>query len=340
MKKDYTTTLRDIAFKLGVSISTVSRALNNAPEVNKDTKKAVLEAARSLNYEPNHVAQSLRSNKTRTIGIIVPNLISHFFSATISGIQDTAAKEGYNVMICQSNESFEAEVNNIHMMMAHRVDGILISISGETQTFDHFQSILNRGIPLIFFDRVCEELKASQVMVDNRDGAYKATEHLIKAGCRQIAHISGPKQLSISKSRLQGYLDALENYHIPVQETLIRHSNLAEADTGKQIHALLHNTTTPDAIFAFTDLIAAQAMQIIKQRNMRVPQDIAVVGFTNTPASAFLEPALSTVAQPAFQIGHIAARHLLEQINQPEDFIPQSIVLKTQLIVRESSRRA
>lgn len=340
MKKDHTTTLRDIAYKLGVSVSTVSRALNNAPEVNKQTKEAVIYTARSLNYEPNHVAQSLRSNKTKTIGIIVPNLISHFFSATISGIQGIAAQEGYNVMICQSNESFETEVNNVQMMMAHRVDGILISLSGETQTYDHLHAILGRGIPLLFFDRVSEELPASRVMVDNRHGAFKATEHLIKAGCRQIAHISGPKQLSISKSRLQGYREALEAHGLPFQEELIRHSSLTEDDAAQQINSLLDTPSPPDAIFAFTDLLATQAMQIIKQRKMKVPQDVAIVGFTNTPVSAFIEPSLSTVSQPAFQIGQIAARHLLEQINKPSTFIPQSIVLKTELIVRDSSRRS
>ncbi|WP_026135505.1 LacI family DNA-binding transcriptional regulator [Nafulsella turpanensis] len=338
MKKE-PTTLRDIAINLGVSISTVSRALSGAPEVNDQTKEAVLKAAKKLNYEPNHVAQSLRSNKTKTIGIIVPNLISHFFSATISGIQNMAAEKGYNVMICQSNESFATEVSNVQMMMSHRVDGLLISLSKETETYDHLHPILNRGIPLVFFDRVCEELNTSRVMVDDHDGAFKATEHLIETGCRRIAHISGPEQLSISKNRRQGYLDALQKHNIPVREELILHSSFKEEDVAVHTHTLLDLPNPPDAIFAVNDLVAVQAMLVIKERGMKIPEDIAMVGFTNTPVSAFIEPSLTTVAQPAYQIGHISAKHILEQINHPQDFIPQSIVLKTELIVRNSSRR-
>lgn len=284
------------------------------------------------------MARGLRNNKTKTIGIIIPNLISHFFSAAISGIQDAAAKQGYNVIICQTNESFGTEVNNIQMMIAQRVEGILVSISGETRSYEHFQSILSRGIPLVFFDRVCEELPASRVIVDNRDGAFKATEHLILEGCRQIAHVSGPEQLSISKSRLQGYKDALAAYNIQAREDFIRHSNLTEGDTAQQIHSLLDSPVPPDAIFAFTDLVAAQAIQIIKQRNMRVPEDIAVVGFTNTPFSPFIAPSLTTVAQPAYEMGLMAAKLLLEQISKPKEFTPQSVVVKTELIVRNSSR--
>ena len=336
--KDHSTTLRDIALRLGVSVSTVSRALNNAPEVNKRTKEAVLEMAKALHYAPNHVAQSLRSNKTKTIGIIIPNLISHFFSATISGIQDTAARQGYNVMICQSNESFATEVNNVQMMLAHRVDGILISLSRETPSYEHLQAVFQRGTPLVFFDRVDETLPASRVMVDNQDGAFKATEHLIKTGCRRIAHIAGPPQLSITKSRLLGYQEALEAYNIPVRKELIRHTDLTKEETARHIHALLKADVILDAIFAFTDLVATQAMQIIKQHKKKVPEDVAVIGFTNTPVSAFIEPALTTVAQPAYQIGQIAAKHLLDQIWQPKNFVPQSIVLKTELIIRESTR--
>ena len=336
--KDQSTTLRDIALKLGVSVSTVSRALNNAPEVNKRTKEAVMEMARALNYAPNHVAQSLRSNKTKTIGIIIPNLISHFFSATISGIQETAVREGYNIMIAQSNESFETEVSNVQMMLAQRVDGILISLSRETKSYDHLEAVLQRGIPLVFFDRVCDSLPASRVMVDNQEGAFKATELLINSGCQRIAHIAGPPQLSISRSRLQGYRDAHEAYGLPYREEFIRHTDLTEEETALQIQALLEADIAPDAIFAFTDLAATQAMQMVKQYQKKVPQDIAIIGFTNTPVSAFIEPALTTVAQPAYEIGQIAARHLLDQIWQPQNFVPQSIVLQTTLIIRESTR--
>jgi DNA-binding LacI/PurR family transcriptional regulator len=339
MIKKEQTTLRDIARELKVSISTVSRALAGAEEVNNQTKEAVREVAKRLDYKPNMVALSLRRQKTNTLGIIVPNLVSHFFSASISGIQEVASKKGYNVMICQSNESYETEISNINTMVASRVDGLLISLSKETQSFNHLQTIYDSGVPLVFFDRVCEEINTSKVTVDDHDGAFKAVEHLIASGCRQIAHLSGPEQLSISKNRLQGYLDALRKHNIPVRDELIRQSSMAEYDIVEQTKSLLNLATPPDAIFAVNDFVAVQAMQVIKENGISIPEEIAMVGFTNTPVSMYIEPSLTTVAQPAFQIGQTAARHILEQIGNPTAFAPRDITLKTELIIRNSSRR-
>lgn len=338
MKKGQVT-IRDIASKLNVSVSTVSRALRGAVEVNSETRKIVQETARKLNYEPNMVAQSLRSRTTHTLGIIVPDLVTHFFASTISGIQEVASKKGYNIMMCQSNESYETEIQNIHTLVASRVDGLLISLSKETSDYTHLHSLHARGIPLVFFDRICEEVNTSKVTVDDHDGAFKATEHLIEMGYRRIAHISGPEKLTISKNRLEGYLDALRKYNIPVEPELIRHSNLGEEDVRAQMNALLALPQPPDALFAINDPTAIQAMLLMKEKGVKIPEDVAVVGFNDSPESRIIEPGLSTVAQPAYEIGRLATKHILEQINDPEDFSPQNLTLKTELIIRDSSRK-
>lgn len=336
MKKGQVT-IRDIATKLNVSVSTVSRALRGAVEVNAETRKIVQETARKLNYEPNLVAQSLRSSTTHTLGVIVPDLVTHFFASTISGIQDVASKRGYNIMMCQSNESYETEIKNIHTLVASRVDGLLISLSKETSDYTHLHSLYSRGIPLVFFDRICEEVDTSKVMVDEHDGAFIATEHLIKMGCRRIAHISGPEKLTISRNRLQGYLDALQEYNIPVEQELIRHSSLLEEDIIAHTNALLDLPNPPDAIFAINDQAAIQAMLRMKERGVKIPEEVAVVGFNDSPESRIIEPKLTTIAQPAYEIGQLAARHILEQIDHPDEYNPQTLTLKTQLIIRDSS---
>lgn len=336
MKKQQAT-LKEIALQLNISISTVSRALNNPSAINKKTRRAVRRVAKKLNYEPNLVAQSLRKSKTNTLGVIVPELNTHFFSATLSGIQHVALKSGYNVIICQSNESYEMEKNKIQTLISSRVDGLLISLSRETSDYSHLASYFDRGIPLVFFDRVCEAISTSKVTVDDHDGAFKATEHLIQQGCRRIAHLSGPVALTISQSRLQGYLDALEKYHIEPEQELIIRTSFSESDVAEQMKILLDLATPPDAIFAFSDIVAFQAIKVLKERSVKIPDDIAIVGFTNTPESALISPSLTTVAQPAYQMGKIAASHMLEQIYSPEKYIPQELILKTELLVRNSS---
>ncbi len=242
-------------------------------------------------------------------------------------------------MICQSNESYEEEMRNISTLMASRVDGLIISLSKQTSNYNHLQTLHKKAIPLVLFDRVCDEIDTTRIMVDEHDGAYKATEHLIEMGCKQIAHLSGPENLSISRHRLQGYKDALQQYGIPLREELVRHSTLTEADLAAQVKSLLELPNPPDAIFAINDAAAIQAMLVIKSKGLSMPDDIALIGFNNEPVTSLVEPAISTIAQPAFQIGKLAAGHVLEQISSPENFIPQKIILKTELIIRNSSNR-
>lgn len=336
MKKQQAT-LKDLALQLNLSISTVSRALSDSPLINKKTKSKVRRAAKQVNYEPNLIAQSLRKSKANALGVIVPELNTHFFSATISGIQDVALQKGYNVIVCQSGESYEVEMKKIQTLIASRVDGLLISLSRETNQYSHLESYFAKGIPLVFFDRACKGIDTSKITVDDHDGAFQATEHLIQQGCRRIAHLSGPPSLDISKSRLQGYFDALEKYNIEPAQELIVHASLPETDAIEQTNYLLDLASPPDAIFAFSDLVAFQAMKVVKERGLKIPDEVALVGFTNTPESTLLTPSLTTVAQPAYQMGEIAASHMLEQIDSPEKYVPREVILKTELLIRSSS---
>lgn len=337
--KNTQATIRDLALKLNISISTVSRALRNAPDVNPATKKAVLELAKSLNYEPNRVAQSLRIKKTNTLGVVVPQINLHFFSSAISGIQEYAATHNYSVIICQSLESFKTEESTIHMLVSNRVDGLLISLSSQTDTADHLQVLQQKKIPIVLFDRVIDGLDATRVVVDDHDGAFKAVEHLIKTGCKRIAYIGGPKHLYISNQRLQGYLDALKKHNIEPNEGFIVHCKDLAKDPVKACQELLNKPDRPDAFFCMNDPIAILVMQVVKSKNIPIPEEISLVGFTNEPVSQYIEPSLTTVAQPSYEMGQVAATLFLEQLENKETYTPVTKVLPTELIIRNSTRK-
>jgi len=332
-------TIRDLALKLEISISTVSRALRNAPDVNPETKKAVLELAKKLNYEPNRVAQSLRIKKTNTLGVIVPEINQHFFSAAISGIQEYCAKHHYSIMICQSMESVRTEKSNIHMLVSNRVDGLLISLSSQTKTFDHLEQLIAKQIPILMFDRVCDDLNVSRVVVDDHDGAFKAVAYLIKTGCKKIAYIGGPENLMISNQRLQGYRDALTQHGLPIEKDYIIHCKDLHADPVDATRQLLDLPSPPDAIFCFNDPVAILTMQVLKERQIAIPDTVSVVGFTNEPVSRFIEPSLTTVAQPAYEMGQIAAKLFIQEMESKEETRPVTRILKTELIIRNSTRK-
>lgn len=338
MKKGQVT-IRDIALKLKISISTVSRALRNSPEIKLETRQKVMAMAEKLNYTPNVVAQSLRVNRTKTLGIVVPQLASHFFASNISGIQDTAYKRGYNVMICQSNENFEQEKSDIRTLISTRVDGLLISLSRETESYEHLQNLIDREIPFVLFDRITEGFPVSTVTVDDTLGAYKVTKHLLDQGCERIAFISGPEGMYICKKRIAGYVQALKESGISIDEDLIVYSDLTEESNKKLTDQLLGLEDKPDAIFAINDPVAIDVMKFLKSKGMKIPQDIALVGFTNMPVSDALEPSLSTVDQPAYEMGRLAANNLLDQLLDPESFEPQDLVLDTELVIRNSSKK-
>lgn len=329
--------MKEIAKKLNLSVSTVSRALKDSPELHPDTKKRVVEMAESMHYQPNLLAQSLRISRSKVLGVIVPELTSHFFSSNISGIQDTAYKRGYNIMICQSNESFEQEKSNIKILVSSQVDGLLISLSRETKTYEHLKELVDREIPFIMFDRVTEEIPVSRVTVDDAHGAYLVVRHMLEQGCRKIAYFSGPEDLYISKKRKEGYLLALSEYGISEVESRTYITDLTLEMNRKITLEMIQEKDQPDGIFAMIDPLAVDVMMVLKENNIRIPQDIALAGFTNNPTSAVVEPSLTTVSQPGYKMGQIAANHLLDQLEELVSDDPQSFVLSTTLVVRNSS---
>lgn len=332
-------TIKDIARILGISPSTVSRALKDHPDINVDTKKAVNELALKLKYQPNAVALSLKNSRSNTIGVIIPEMVHYFFSSVISGIEDIASQKGFTVIICQSNESFDREVANVRTLLSHRVDGILVSISKETLSFDHLVDIQEGGIPLVFFDRIAPEVNADQVVIDDMEASYKATRHLIETGRKRIAHFAGPQSLLIGRDRLQGYLNALAEAGLPVDNRLIIEADNFEKARNAVIE-MLDAAIVPDGIFAVNDLTAIGAMQTIQKRGYKVPRDISIVGFSDGSFSGITDPNLSSVDQHGYEMGTTAAEILFHRILSSEEvYIPEVKVLQADLIIRGSSVR-
>lgn len=336
--KNHQPTIIDIAKELGISKSTVSRALTGHPNISKETQKRVLELAKKLDYQKNTLALSLVKHQSFSLGAVVPELIAPFFSLAITGAQEVTSRAGYTLFICQSNESYLTEVANVKALAERQIDGIITSLSKETTDIEHLRNIQRKGIPLVMFNRVSADLEVSKVVVNDREGAFQAVEHLILAGYKRIAHLAGPKNLLISQNRLNGYLDALRTYNFPIEDELITSYDLSKGQARVALMRLLDLPQVPDAIFCINDPTAIEVMQILKVRGIKIPDDIALVGFSDDPASSLIEPSLTTVAQPIIEMGQVAAQLLLDQIQgDAEKFVPETKVLKTKLIVRRSS---
>ncbi|UII30767.1 LacI family transcriptional regulator [Fulvivirga ulvae] len=334
-------TIKDIAKELGISSSTVSRALKDHPNVSPETKKAVTDLAEKYNYQPNSIALSLRRSKSNTIGVIIPEIVHFFFSTVISGIEDIAYSAGYSVIVSQSNESYDREVMDTFALSKNRVDGILISMSRETTRYDHFETIHKRGLPIVFFDRVCDAINCSKVVVDDFDGAYQVTKHLIQQGYKRIAHLAGPESLILSKHRMDGYKKALKEHDMEFDESIILRGRAADNETlARELTTqLLNSDNPPDAMFAINDRAALGVMKAAKEKGLRIPQDFAIAGFSNWEFTAMTDPAITTVDQPGFKMGQEAAKLLIREIEAEEDEIiePETRILKTDLIIRGSS---
>jgi DNA-binding LacI/PurR family transcriptional regulator len=336
--KKHQVTIIDIAKKLNISKSTVSRALTGHPNVQPHTREKILELAQELEYEKNMFSVSLIKKSSKTLGIIVPEFSRSFFPEVIIGAQQRAKEAGYNLIISQSDESYETEVANAKVMLSHQIDGILVSITKETNNYEHFKIFQRKGIPIVFFNRICDEMIVPKVIVDDFEGAYSAVEHLIKQGKKRIAHLSGPETLNICKKRRSGYLKALEKHNIPIDEDLIVHYDLSISRVKIYINYFLNLNPRPDAIFAINDPTAIEAMQIIKEAGLKIPQDISIVGFSNDFASSLVEPSLTTVEQPKKEMGAVAMQLLLDQLDRDiADWKAPTIVLNTNLIIRNSS---
>jgi LacI family transcriptional regulator len=339
MKKEKST-IHDIAKKLNITASTVSRALKDHPRISQTTKQAVQIAAKKLNYQPNNIAAALRNGRSNIIGVIVPTIDRSFFSSVVRGIEEVAHTKNYNVMICQSHDSYVKEVATIEALLNSRVDGVILSICKETEKFDHFDKIIAKGIPLIFFDRGNDELEVSQVVINDYLGAYNAVEHLIKQGCKRIAHFTSSRKnkIGIYKERLRGYIEAIKANDLPYDESLIIESELQLDDGRNGMLELLKLDVIPDAVFSASAYGAMGAMQVLKEKKIKIPEQVALVGFSNEAFMSFTEPALSTVEQHSMRMGNSAAEIFLEEIaSKNKKFIPQKVVLKPELIVRGSS---
>jgi LacI family transcriptional regulator len=332
-------TIKDIAKRLNVSPSTVSRALRDNPEIGEATRIAVRNLAKELNYQPNTVAMSLRQKKTFTIGVVVPEIVHYFFSSVISGIEDVAYDNNFQVILCQSNEKYNQEKMNIKTLSRSQVDGILISYAKETRDFDHLKELKEKGIPVVFYDRSPDSFALDSVIVDDFGGAFQATKHLIDEGCKRIVHFMGPLHLNIHLQRCNGYKEAQKQHGIKIDKDL-----LVEADSFKgayrAVHKLLDQGVNFDGIFAVNDLTAVGAMKALKSKGIQIPGEVAVVGFgDDSTLSEMVDPTLSSVMQPGFEMGRRATQLLLDRINGNDGDGSRSIQLETELRVRHSSKR-
>ena len=335
MEKDYPT-VKDIARKLGLHHSTVSRALRDYSDISEETKQKVRKLAREMNYSPNIVAQSLKTKRTKLIGIIVPEILHNFFSRAISGIENVVYKKGFVPIVLQSNESSKREVLNIDAMITNRVAGLIVSISQTTTSGEPFQKLIDKKIPLVFFDRVVMGLEAGYVISDDQEGAFQGVRYLIDKGYKKIVHISGPEELTICKNRLEGYQKALQENNIPQGPDLIYHGTLHEKNGYETMQEILSKGSLPDAIFAVNDPVAMGAYKKIKEEGLRMPEDIAILGFSNNEISSYLDPALSTIDQFPGKMGELAAEILFDQIEGKKS--KKTIKnLATKLIERETT---
>lgn len=330
--------IKDIAEILNISVSTVSRALRDTYDVNEETKRKVLEVANQLKYKPNFNAAALASGSTRNIGVIIPFITNYYFSTVISGIQEVAYDNGYNLVLLVTNDDAEREQNMVNNLSLTSLDGLLISISANSVMTCHFQELIDEGIPIVFFDRVPKDIEASKVLQDDFLGAFHATEHLIRNGYTKIAHIAGPEHLDFTQQRLKGYLAALSKYNIPVRENRIIHSGFSQQCGEEDMELLLKMEEKPDAVFSVNDRKGVGAIIAIKRHGIRVGTEIGVVGFTNDPISTIIEPSLTTIEEPALEIGKTSCELLLQHIRN-KHFLPKEIILPSKLIVRESSQR-
>lgn len=338
-----TVTIKDIAKALGLSTSTVSRALRGSYEISPETKKLVLEYAEKINYRPNPIALSLKERRSRSIGVVVSEIANNFFSQAINGIESIAYNRGYHVIISQTHESFEREMVTVQHLASRSVDGLLVSLSNETTDLSHLKQLHDKGLPIVFFDRVTNEINTHKVIANNVKGVFEATEHLIQKGFRHIAHITNSPNLSITKERLQGYKEALEKNNIPYDDRLIHycyHGGMIYAEIEEAVNKLLKGKPQPDAILAASDRITTSCMTALQEAGKQLPQDIALVGFTNTNMAKLFNPALSVIRQPAFEMGQVATELLIQIIESKRpvtDF--ETKVLDTELFTNVSSER-
>lgn len=334
-------TLKQIAKELGVSVSTVSKALNDSPEISEPTKNRVQEYAKLKNYKPNVIGLSLKNRRTKTIGVIIPNILNSFFAKVFSGIEKVADEKGYKVITCISNESLEKEINALEMLSNGTIDGFILSVAEESQKaqeYNHFKNIINEGTPIVMFDRIADEVNCDKVIVDDFESAVNATEHLIKSGCRKIALLSAIDNLSVGKLRAKGFYKAIENKGVKVDENLVILTNNNEEFNEKIAGFFIKNK--PDGVFALDEHASVTAMKLGIQNGYKIPKDLSIIGFADGVWSRRLTPSLSTVSQHGPEIGEVAANLLIDKLEKKsENNKFETHVVKTELRHRDSTKK-
>lgn len=338
MVKGKEVTIYDIATALNISIATVSRALKNDPVVNKKTKKKVFDLAAQMGYRTNLFARNLRSQHTKTIGIIVHELNSNFITSVLAGVEKVTTEAGYDLIIAHSSESFTKEVANAKNLFEKRVDGLIASLSFDTKNLDHFKPFKDKGVPVIFFDRVEQEGNNTVVVIDNLKCGYQATQHLIEQGCKKIVHITSSLKRNVYSQRFKGYKEALAANGIPFDENLVIINDLSERAGIESTAQILKMNPLPDGLFITNDFVAAVCMRTLKENGIKIPEDIAVVGFNNDAISKLIEPTLTTINYPGIDVGEIAARNLINHLKGIGNIQnTNTIIIRSNLIIRNSS---
>lgn len=340
MSREKEITIYDIAKQLDLSAATVSRALKDHPAINKHTKKKIADLAAKLGYRSNTFASNLRKQRTNTIGVIVHELRSQFITSVLAGIERVTTEANYDLIIAHSSETFVKESANAQNLFHKRVDGVIASLAFDTETLDHFLPFERKGIPVIFFDRVFEEREGTKVVINNRKAGYDATKHLIEQGCKRIAHITANLKRNVYADRLRGYQDALADHGLKYSEKQVIVDDLSEEASVLSAKKILAMRPMPDGIFITNDFCAAVVMQTLKEQGVRIPEDIAIVGFNNDVISKIVEPKLTTINYPGAEIGEIVARNLINHLQGSSNIqLTNTIIIKSDLIVRASSLR-
>ena len=333
-------TIKDLARHLNISVATVSRAIRDMPEIKAETRDAVLKLAKEWDYQPNLLATNLVKSRTKTIGVIVPDLAYHFFASVIKGIEEEAIDRGYSLLLTQTSELYERELTNVQNLSRGQVEGFIVSISQETTDFEHLKRLQRKGIPLVFFDRDVDEIDVPKVMVDNVGAAYEATLHLIKNGSKRIAFLAGPSNVTVSNLRQSGYEKALLDSGLELDETLVVHGNYNLQQAIELTDGLFQMQNSPDGLVVVSDRLALGAIAALRRKNIKIPEDVAIVSFNDEPICTIVTPSLTSVAQPTFEMGKMAVTLLINQIENPDSLgKPEVRVFKTELKIRESSLR-
>ena len=330
--------LKDLAKALNISISTVSKALRDSHEIGDETKKMVISKAQFMGYSPNPYAGFLRNQKSKTIAIVLPELTNNYFIQAISGAESIAHDNGYHILIYATNDNKEKETSILNHLLNGRVDGVLMSVSSNTSEYEHINELIQAGIPIVFFDRICHEIETAKITTNDFASGFLATEHLIHSGCKKIAYLSISEHLSIDHKRKQGYLEALNKHDFSVDNDLIIQCNTDEKSNIQKIKKLLTSADKPDGIFASVERLALTTYHVCKENKITIPNDVKVISFSNLRTADLLNPSLTTITQPAFEIGKEAAKILFKHLAKRKSIIPnENIVINSELTIRGST---